>query len=125
MCGCSLLSVFGEAAPALAAAGLQGNSLGEQASATPETETQTTKTTAATKTSESNDTSRTLILGALGAAVLLLSGIGYVIVRDARRVAPAGEADIVEGRSARDTAGQLRRRRAKARAARQARKRNR
>jgi hypothetical protein len=56
---------------------------------------------------------------------VLLLAIGWVIVRDARRVAPAGEADLLDRGSARDTAARMRKRRAKARAARQQRKRNR
>ena len=51
--------------------------------------------------------------------------VRFVIVRDARRVAPANEADVIEARSAHDTAVRLRKRRAKAKAARQQRKRNR
>jgi hypothetical protein len=126
LCGASVVAIS-VAPPARAASELQGNSLNEltNRAAETETQTQTTKTRTGTKTSEGTSTSRTLILGALAAAVILLSAIGYVIVRDARRVAPAAEADIVEGRSARDAAAQLRRRRAKAKAARQARKRNR
>jgi hypothetical protein len=105
------------------AEGLNGKSLSELTNAP---ETQTTATTTSTKTTESNgSTSRTLILLALGAAVVLLSAIGFVIVRDARRVAPAGEGDIGTSRPGRDPAAQLRKRRAKAKAARQARKRNR
>ena len=46
-------------------------------------------------------------------------------LRDARKVAPAGDGPLAEARAARDTAATLRRRRAKAKAARQQRKRNR
>ena len=66
-----------------------------------------------------------MILLAGAAAALLLAGIAFVIVRDARRFAPANDADVIEARSAHDTAVRLRKRRAKAKAARQQRKRNR
>ena len=57
---------------------------------------------------------------------MLLSGIAFVIARDARRVAPATDADLAEARvRRRDPAVTLRKRRAKAKAARQQRKRNR
>jgi hypothetical protein len=88
-----------------------------------ETQTQT-QTTANTGTSEASN-SKGLILVALGAAVVLLSGIAYVIVRDARRVAPAGDEDLLDRRTAHDQAVTLARRRAKAKAARRQRKRNR
>jgi hypothetical protein len=58
------------------------------------------------------------------AAGLLLSVIAFVIVRDARRIAPVTEAEL-SGRSARDQAARMRQRRAKAKAARRQRKRNR
>ena len=126
---CVCISLFAAAAPAVspAAEGL-GNSFNELTSkaAESETRTATTSTTPNGNARESNtDTSRTLILVALGAAVLLLAAIGFVIVRDARRVAPAGDADLADARAARDTSVQMRKRRAKAKAARQQRKRNR
>jgi len=62
---------------------------------------------------------------ALVAAVALLIAIASVIVRDARKVAPAGDPQIAEARSAHDSAATLRKRRAKAKAARRQRKRNR
>jgi len=61
---------------------------------------------------------------ALGAAVLLLVGIAFLIVRDARSVAPAGDAPLGTGGSRRDTAAMMRKRRAKAKAARRQRKQN-
>jgi hypothetical protein len=86
------------------------------------TQTQTTETTG---TTEPKSNSKKTIIIALVAAVVLLSGIAYVIVRDARRVAPAGDPQLVEARSAHDQAAQLRKRRAKAKAARRQRKRTR
>jgi hypothetical protein len=55
--------------------------------------------------------------------VLLLGGIAYLIVRDARNVAPVG--DGLVGGTRQDRASRQRKRRAKAKAARQQRKRNR
>jgi len=95
------------------------NELTEGAQSTP---TQTTATTTAT---ESTTNSKTVIILALVAAFALLIGIAFVIVRDARRVAPVTESQLSEGGSARDSAARLQRRRAKAKAARRERKRNR
>jgi hypothetical protein len=127
-CGFVATALLAAAAPGSAlAAGLGGsNSLNELTGGAPETQTATTATTAKTSTeSSSGSTSRTLILGALGVAVVLLSGIVFVIVRDVRRVAPAGDADLIEARASQDAAVRLRKRRAKAKAARRQRKRNR
>jgi hypothetical protein len=123
---CAMVALAQPVAALAAGESLNGAALNELTSQTPpETHTTTTSTTA-TRSSESNGTtSRTLILVAIGAAVLVLCAIGYVIVRDARRVAPAGEADLGTGRPGRDTAAMMRRRRAKAKAARKQRKRNR
>jgi hypothetical protein len=65
-----------------------------------------------------------VILLALVAAIALLVGIAFVIVRDARRVAPVEDGALTGG-AARDTAAQMRKRRAKAKAARRQRKRTR
>jgi uncharacterized protein HemX len=115
------------AAPAAVAAGINGNkAFGELA--TPSAETPTTTTANKSSNNQSNtesSNSQTLILVAGSAAVVLLCGIGYVIVRDARRVAPANDVEAIEARSARDNAARQARRRAKAKAARQQRKRNR
>ena len=88
------------------------------------TATTTTTETTATKESEPHN-SRSTILIVAGAAVLLLSGVAFVIVRDARKVAPASEVEFAEGSTPRHTEAALRRRRAKAKAARRQRKRNR
>ena len=113
------------AAPALAAGLGGGNSFNELTGAQPETTTTDTTSTAPGEahTSSSNSTTLILIVGA--AAIVLLVGIALVIARDARRVAPAGDAQLSEARSARDTAARVRRRRAQAKAARRQRKRNR
>lgn len=104
-----------------------GNSLQELAE-TPEESTATTSTTSTAANSSTSTTSNSqkTILIAIAAAVILLSGIAFVIARDARRVAPATDADLAEARSgSRDPAVVLRKRRARAKAARQQRKRNR
>jgi len=89
-----------------------------------EAETTSTATTStSSNTSVSNSQGTVLLAG--GAAVVLLAGIAFVIVRDARRAAPAGGGDLVDGRPASDPAVKLRKRRAKAKAARKQRKRTR
>jgi hypothetical protein len=120
-----VLALGGLLAPAALAANLGGgNAFSELTQGQQESTTTTPKTTTST-TSREPTNSRTVILLALGAAVLLLSGIAFVIVRDARRVAPAGDTDSLERGSARDSAATVRKRRVKAKAARQQRKRNR
>jgi hypothetical protein len=112
--------------PAAHSAGLGGGgALHELTESQPETTTTaTTSKSASTSSGEPTNSQKTIFL-ALGAAVLLLGAIAIVIARDARRVAPAGDPDAIERESSRGSAAQLRRRRAKARAARQQRKRNR
>jgi hypothetical protein len=102
-----------------------GGALNELTEGSPEETSSTSSTSATSTTSKEPTNSNGVLLLALGAAVVVLSGVAFVIVRDARRVAPANEADVVEARSAHDTAVRLRKRRAKAKAARQQRKRNR
>jgi hypothetical protein len=124
--GCVLMLAAAGAPPAHSAEVGAGSAFSELSSgAGSETGTSATKTVTAAETS--TGTSKTVILLALVAAVILLSGIAFVIVRDARRVAPATEADLVEveERSAHDAAVRLRKRRAKAKAARKQRKRTR
>jgi hypothetical protein len=90
---------------------------------------ETTPTTTATETNgtttASTSNSKKTVLIIIAVAVLLLVAIAYVIVRDARRMAPAGDPQVAEARSAHDSAATLRKRRAKGKAARQQRKRNR
>jgi hypothetical protein len=113
-----VLAVFAQTA----AAGIgAGSALSEL------TESQQTTTTVATAPTETTSTSNstTLIIGGLAVAVALLALIAFVIVRDARRVAPVTDAELSAGGSSRDQAARLRQRRAKAKAARRQRKRNR
>ena len=91
---------------------------------TPTTPTRTTASTAATESTSSSN-SGTLIVLAIGAAIVLLVGIGYAIFRDARKVAPAGDAQLAEVSGTRRPASRLHKRRAQAKAAKRQRKRNR
>lgn len=119
------LALAGLHAPVAMSALTEGNLQSKVAESTPETEaTKTTTTTATGTTSEPSNSDTVLILG-LVAAVVVLGAIVFVIMRDVRRVAPATDPDLVEERAARDTAVMMRKRRAKAKAARQQRKRNR
>jgi len=122
-CAVALVTLACAGAPIALAAGFEGSGAGSKLTegGTESTQTQTTATTSTTSTTNSKGT--ILIAGA--AAIVLLGGIGFVIVRDARRIAPADEEDISEGRAAHETAVALRRRRAKAKAARRARRHNR
>jgi hypothetical protein len=88
------------------------------------TPTQTTATTATTESSTSNSSSGGVLVIAGAAAVLLLGGIAFLIMRDARSVAPAGDGLLGKGGSGHDTAAMMRKRRAKAKAARRQRKQN-
>jgi uncharacterized protein HemX len=115
--------------PALAlGAGLESGGLQKELSeGSPETETTTTATTATTTSTEgTTKTSSSTITIVIAIGVALLAGVTFVIVRDARKVAPAGETDAVQGSSSpRHSEAAMRKRRAKAKAARTQRKRNR
>jgi len=64
-------------------------------------------------------------LAFVSAAVVVLAVIGFVIIRDARKAAPAEGPAFADGGGARRAAARQRKRRARAKAARQQRKRNR
>ncbi len=87
------------------------------------TETTPTTTTSATTETTSSNSSGVLLIAA-AAAVLLLGGIAFLIMRDARNVAPAGDGLLGKGGSGHDTGAMMRKRRAKAKAARRQRKQN-
>jgi ABC-type Fe3+ transport system permease subunit len=107
-----------------AAASLEGGqALNELSQGAQEEETTSTEATTSTS-KESGNSSKTVFIGA-GAAGVLLLVIAFVIVRDARRVAPAGAEDFIDGRPGTSPIARQRKRRAKARAARKQRKRNR
>ncbi len=79
--------------------------------------------TARTSTESSSSNGNTALMIAFVAAVALLVGIAYMILRDAHSVAPVSEGP--SGGGTRDPAARLRRRRRKAKVAKQSRKRNR
>ncbi len=109
---------------AVAAEGAGGSSFQQELVAPPqETTTTAANTTASGQESSSSGTSSTLTIVAIGAGGLLLAGIAFVIVRDARSVAPVVESATSGG--SRNPQARLRKRRAKAKIARQHRKKNR
>jgi hypothetical protein len=106
-------------------ASLGGNSFEELTKGgASETATSQTATAPASTSSSSSNSSSLLFVGS-AVAIVLLGGIAFVIVRDARRVAPAVDGKLSQGGSRGDSAARMRRRRARAKAARQQRKRNR
>jgi flagellar basal body-associated protein FliL len=112
-------------APAAMSSSLEG---GSSFSELTQGQTEPTNTSAQTSTSAATTettNSKTLIILAMVAAVLLLVAIAFVIARDARKVAPAGDPQVAEGVASREWAAKQARRRTKAKAARQQRKRNR
>ncbi len=131
LCAVAALVSAGVCVPAAVAASAGGGSPfseltegGKEASTSTTPTTATTESTASTATSNSN-TSSVLVLG-LAAAGALIAGIAFMILRDARRVAPVPDGQVTgAGRPARDAAATMRKRRAKAKAARRQRKRNR
>ena len=124
----------GSSSPGAPAAGSTGEGLGGSAEGSSnliqkaEAEAKTgeepaTKTTATSSTESSSGISMGVLVPIFIAGALLLGGIAFLIVRDARNVAPVG--DGLVGGSVQDKAARQRKRRAKAKAARQQRKRNR
>jgi hypothetical protein len=101
-----------------------GNSFNELTEGQPEATKTATQARGVTNATETTN-SRSLIILAMVAAVMLLIGIAYVIARDARRAAPQSDPQLAAGAGSADWAAKQRRRRAKAKAARQQRKRNR
>ena len=124
LCLVALLGFAATAAPVAGAAGLGSEgALSKLTEEQPEeTEAKTTSTSAVS--SEPHNSSSLLLLG-IGAAAVLLIGIVYLIMRDVRSVVPATEVDLLDGSATRRSEAAMRKRRAKAKAARQQRKRNR
>jgi len=118
--------IAGALAPAALATSLGGSgALSELTKGSESEETTPTQTTATSATTETtNSSSGGVLVIAGGAALLLLGGIAFLIMRDARRVAPAGDGLLGKGGSGHDTAAMMRKRRAKAKAARRQRKQN-
>jgi len=121
------ISLAGVSSTALAAGSIEGGTSFSELSRKAQEQEQTTSTasTSAKGTAKETKNSKATILIAMAAAIILLVGIAYVIVRDARRRAPAEDPADVEARVSRDLALHQRKRRAKSKAARQQRKRNR
>jgi hypothetical protein len=104
-------------APSESSSNLTGSAAGEE-----EENTATTATTASGTSLASVSTG--VVIPVAIVSIRLLGGIAFLILRDARSVAPAG--DSLGGRStAQEHAARRRKRRAKTKAARQQRKRNR
>jgi hypothetical protein len=82
-------------------------------------------TTPASPSSSSSDISAPAEIAIVGGAFVLLCGIAYVIMRDARRVAPVKQSELATGGAAPGRSDRLRRQRARAKQARKQRKRNR
>lgn len=122
----SLLAVPTVGVSVASASSVEGGNSFNELSQKAQSEEQTTSTATTTETGTTAETknSQTTIFIAVGVALVLLVGIAYVIVRDARRVAPATDPAEIEARAVRDNAVQMRARRAKAKAARQQRKKN-
>lgn len=111
---------------AVAASFESGGALGNLTEGAPEEQTTTAAKTANTGSSEEtthNSSSTVAIVIAIGG--VLLAGVAFVIVRDARRWAPAADAELVDAGGSRHSPAALQKRRAKAKAARKQRKRNR
>jgi len=126
LCLVAMPTLAGACAPVASAASFNEGGALNKLTEGQETETSATSTTNTSKSSESSTTSASILLIVVGAAVVLLVGVAFVIFRDARRVAPATDVEFAQGgATARHSEEALRRRRAKAKAARQQRKRNR
>jgi uncharacterized protein HemX len=114
--------------PAAVAAGFEGNGalgrLQEGAAEEPTTSTATTSGSRTETETTTHNTGSTLPI-VLAIAGVLLAGVVFVIMRDVRKWAPAGDSELVEATVSRRSQVALQRRRAKAKAARRQRKRNR
>ena len=124
----ALLMTVCVCAPAAPAASVGGGSAFSELTEGGKAATETTASTASTGSSGSSSTassssSTVLLLGVIAAGALI-AGIAFLIMRDAHRVAPVSDGQAI-GRSGRDPAATMRKRRAKAKAARRQRKRNR
>ncbi len=124
LCICAILALASAAPPTSLAALGGGSAFSELTEGQTQTETTPTATATTSSTTETTSNSSSVLVLVLGAAVLLLVGIAFMIVRDARSVAPAGDGLLGKGGSSRDTAAMMRKRRAKAKAARRQRKQN-
>ena len=97
LCACALLALAftGASAPVAPAAGSEGGAFNELSEAAQKESTQTQKTETTGSTAPTSNSKKTIII-AIVAAFALLIAIAFVIVRDARRVAPAGDGQVSE-----------------------------
>jgi hypothetical protein len=132
-CLCAIFALIpaGMCAPvAMAAGGGNGDSFNElteggKEETSPAEATTSTGSTEPLSSSSSSSLSTVMLVGLIAAGGLI-AGIAFLIMRDARSVAPVPEGQVTGvARSGRDPAATMRRRRAKAKAARRQRKRNR
>ena len=125
--GAILLLACASATTPTASLAAQGGALGSELLEKvqqPETTTATTASTRSTRSETPTNKTKTVVL-VLVAAVVVLLAVGFVIIRDARKAAPAEGPAFADGGGARRAVARQRKRRAKAKAARQQRKRNR
>jgi uncharacterized protein HemX len=127
VCACAAVLPLLGSVPTATAAGIGGSgALSELTEGSPESSQTTTATTATTSTSSSESgIGNSVVYVGIGGAIVLIIGIGFFIMRDVRRVAPATDGEAIEAMNSKHTQAALRKRRAKAKAARQQRKRNR
>jgi uncharacterized protein HemX len=115
-------------APVALGASFEGNgALGQfQEGAAEEATTSTATSTTSTTGSETTPhNSGSIVAIVVAVVVALLLAVGFVIFRDARKWAPAGDAELLEATASRHSPAAMQKRRAKAKAARKQRKRNR
>jgi uncharacterized protein HemX len=115
-------------APVALGASFEGNgALGKlQEGAAEEATTSTaTSTTSTGSTETTTHNSGSIIAVLVAVVVVLLAGVAFVIFRDARKWAPAGDSDLLEATASRHSPAAMQKRRAKAKAARKQRKRTR
>jgi hypothetical protein len=124
---CIVSALVGSALlPAVAGAEISSGGISELASKAEQEEATATTTAASGKTETETGSSSIpggLLIAGVAAGILLLGGIAFVIVRDARSAAPVVEGSAAGG--SRNPEARMRKRRAQAKAAKRQRKRNR
>jgi ABC-type spermidine/putrescine transport system permease subunit II len=120
---CAVAALVSALAVPISAGAVTSSNFQQELLAPPKETTTAAKTTTAEQAASSSSGVSGLLIFALVAGGLLLGGIAFVIVRDARSVAPVTEG--VPSGGTRNPEARLRKRRARAKAARQQRKKNR
>lgn len=123
----AVLALTGMSSTAMAESSVEGGSAFNELSQKAQEQEKTTSTetsTTSTAAKETHNSKGTILIG-IGAAIVLLLAIAYVIIRDARSRVPEEDPADFEATVHHDHAIRIRKRRAKAKAARQQRKRNR